>query len=106
MRNDAVLYTGATSASFASAKDRELTKKKKEAKEEKIEKRIKLSPVSEIVNAEIQKEIEKMRNIDYLNIESMITDEHFRSEMMARKKTIEKLTDVQLRLNNILREAK
>jgi len=106
MRNDAVLYTGVTSASFASVKDRELKAKKKELKEEKIEKRIKLSPVSELVTAEIQKEIEKLRNIDYLNIESMITDEHFRSEMMARKKTIEKLTDVQTRLTNILREVK
>lgn len=101
MRDDSALYTGASSASLSPTKEQPL---RKAQREDKIEKRSALAPFADIVATEIQKEIEKLRNIDYVEVESMIDDAQFRAEMMARKKTIEKLQGVQMRLNNILRQ--
>jgi hypothetical protein len=100
-RDDSLLYSGATSASFTSSKTNKVLA---EVKESKRENRIKLSPVSELVMGEFDKEIEKLQNIDYVNIEQMMLDEHFKAEMMARKKTIEKLREIKGRLQNILRK--
>lgn len=101
-RNDSTLYTGSSSASFGSKEQPVRTEKR----EEKHEKRLKLAPAGEVVKAEFQKEIDKLRNIDFLNIEEMLTDEHFKAEMMARKKTIEKLQAIQNRLKIILKAPK
>jgi hypothetical protein len=99
-RDDSILNTGSSSASFGTTQEQKIRVDKRE---QKIEKRAGLLPAGEIVRAEIQKEIDEVRSIDYLNIESMLTDEHFKSEMMARKKFLEKLIALQNRFDNILR---
>lgn len=97
-RNDSLLYTGGSSAVHKEQRD--------EPKKIKAVNRKKLLPAAEIVGAEFDKEISELRNIDYLNIESMISDEHFKAELMSRKKTIERLTNIKNRLNNLLRDNK
>jgi len=97
-RNDGMLITGASSASFA--------KQRVEAKEIKSAQRKKLLPAAEILSAEFDKEIEEISSIDYLNVEAMFSDEHLKAELMARKKTIERLKAIKLRLNNLLRDNK
>ena len=101
MRSDSVLNTGASSASFGSVKEQQIRIDKRE---EKIEKRAAPTPAGEVVKAEIQKDIDQISNIDYLEVESMLTDEHFRAEMMARKKTKEYLVNLRNRLDNLLRD--
>jgi hypothetical protein len=100
-RDDSVLNTGATSASFGSTQEQKI---RTELRDEKIEKRAKLKPAGEIVLAELQKDIDEAQNINYLNIEQMLTEEHFKSELMARKKYLEKLIELKNRFNNLLRE--
>lgn len=101
MRSDSILNTGSSSASFGSVREQQV---RAEKREEKIEKRAALLPAGEIVKAEIQKEIDEISNINYLEIESMLTDEHFKSELMARKKLVEKLVALRNRFDNLLRD--
>lgn len=98
-RDDSSLYTGATSAS-----NREQVIREK--RDKSIEKRANLLPAGEIVKAELQKEIDAVRNIEYLDIESMLTDEHFKSELMARKKFLERLIALKNKFDNLLRDNK
>lgn len=98
-RDDSLLYTGATSAS-----NREQVIREK--RDKSIEKRANLLPAGEIVKAELQKEIDAVRNIEYLDIESMLTDEHFKSELMARKKFLERLIALKNKFDNLLRDNK
>jgi hypothetical protein len=105
-RDDSLLYSGIGGSTRTSVSAENRAKAKEQKLQEKQDKRIKLAPAAEIVVAEIQKEIDALRTIDYLNIEDMLNDEHFKAEMMSRKKTIEKLNGVQSRLKNLLRERK
>lgn len=99
MRDDSSLYSGMTSVSFASVKTNPVIEK---AKEDKKEKKVKLSDASQIIVDFFDKEITNLQNIDYLKIEEMLTDEHFKAEMMARKKTVEKLKDIRGRISRIM----
>lgn len=98
-RDDSLLNTGATSVSKAKTA-------REETREQNKRKRYNLLPAGEIVRAEIQKEIDAIQNIDYLNIEKMLTEGQLRAELMARKKTIERLKAVMTRLDNLLRDNK
>lgn len=103
VRDDSILYTGSSSASFSSVQEQ---KRRSESRERSIEKRAALLPAGEIVKAELQKEIDMVRSIDYLDIESMLTDEHFRAELMARKKFLERLIALKNRFDTLLRDNK
>lgn len=103
IRDDSILYTGFSSASLSTAKEQ---KQRKERREKNVEKRSALLPAGEIVKAEIQKEIDMVKNIDYLNVESMLNDEHFRAEIMARKKFLERLIALKNRFDTLLRDNK
>lgn len=105
-RDDSVLYTGASSASFSSPRQIALEAKRNEQKVKAESTRRKLSESAELALEEIQKEIDEVSNINFLEIEGMLTDEHFRAEMMARKKLVEKLTSIKMRINNKLRDNK
>lgn len=48
-RSDNVLYTGQTSASFASGKDQELKEKREQSRQERLELRNQLKPIAEPV---------------------------------------------------------
>lgn len=104
-RDDSILNTGATSASFGSTQEQKLqAKKRMEMRDEKVELRAKLKPAGEIVRAEIQKDIDEAQKIDYLNIEEILSDEHLKSELMARKRYMQKLIELRNRFDNLLRE--
>ena len=105
-RDDSILYSGGSSASFASDKSKEREAKERERKQEALDKRQKLLPSEEIVMSEIDKQIAEVQNIDYLNVEQMLEDEHFKAELMARKKLIEKLKALKITLSNALRDNK
>jgi hypothetical protein len=105
-RNDSLLYTGASSASFGSSKQQAI---RKEISEEKIEKRVKLSPASELVMQELDKEIAALSVTDYKVIKAIIetgVPHALEIDMVSNGKTIEHLKAVKIRLQNILREAK
>jgi len=100
MSNDNVLNTGTTSSTFAPKPTRSVT----ERKEADAEKRAKLLPAADVVFAEIEKQITQMSTVEFMNLEEMLNDEHFRAELMARKKYVEYLKKLQIKMNNILRE--
>lgn len=99
MRNDGFLYSGIP----ASAPKRE-AKTRKTIAEDRRDARIVLTPAGDIVMEVLQREIDLLSTIDYLNIEQMMSDEHFKAEMMARKKTVERLKVVKTTLSNLLKE--
>lgn len=103
VRDDSMLYAGSSSASFSSVKEQKL---RSEKREQSIEKRAVLLPAGELVKAELQKEIDMVRNIDYLAIDSMMSDENFRAEMMARKKFLQRLIALKNRFDTLLRDNK
>lgn len=102
-RDDSLLNTGASSASFGSVKEQQL---RTDRREKSVETRAALLPAGEIVKAELQREIDKARNIDYLQVDQMLTDENFRAELMARKKYLQCLIALQGRFSTLLRDNK
>lgn len=105
-RDDSNLYTGATSASLNPQAATEVRKARVDMKTEKSRQRNDLLPAAEIVTKMIDDEIAEVSNINYLEIEKMLNDEHFKSEMMSRKKYVEKLKDFKTRVSNTLRDNK
>ena len=106
MKNIGLPYTGTSSTSFGSHRAEQVERKQEVAKDERADTRAKLLPAGDIISQEIQKEIDEITNINFLNIEQMLTDEHFKAELMARKKTIERLEAVKSRIANLLRDNK
>lgn len=103
MRDDSLLYTGTSSSSFSSAKDRELKDKRKERSKELQSRRTQLRDSGEVLVAEITREVLRLRTAPYPNEDTM-SDEQFRAERKGRKIAIETLVTVQNRLINLLRE--
>jgi hypothetical protein len=85
-RDDGLLYTGTTSASFASSKERGL--KERQAKEKELRQEVQANlradatPILEV----IAKEKRKIKFINEFAVEEMILPEHFQAEVIARKK--------------------
>jgi len=101
-RDDSLLYSGATSASFARPKVQELVQAKRE---EAKKKRQVLKPAGEILVAEINKELNDLMFGPYVD-EDKMTDDEFRVERRARRLTVEKINAIKGRLTNILRDNK
>ena len=85
-RDDTVLYTGTTSASFTSPKAEEVKDKQRTTRDARKERSHKLKPAAEPVLALVQKYKDKVMLITEFSVETMVTDEHFKAEIMARKK--------------------
>lgn len=85
-RDDSMLYSGATSASFSSPKAEELKAKQAEAKQGRLDVHQKLKPAAEVVLGLIDKHRNKFKYIGEFEDASFLSDETFRAEMMARKK--------------------
>lgn len=105
-RDDSVLYSGATSASFKSPKAQEVEDKQKQAQEERKEKKLKLKPAAEPVLELIEKHKKKVKSIEEFAIEDMITEEHFKSEVMARKKFYQFLLQFEQEIKIALKDQK
>lgn len=100
-RDDSILNTGATSASFAPREQKLRTDKR----EEQHEKRLKLLPAGELINAEFEKQINTLLYSPFPD-EDKMTDAQFRVERKGRRLAIKSLLMIQNRLAIILREPK
>lgn len=107
-RDDSSLYSGLSSSTFGITKDQETRAEKRKLKtEDKQNKRVVLLPAGELVKSELQKEIDKFSNINYINVKAIIASgvpNALEIEMLSNDKTIAALRSVQARLNTILRE--
>ncbi len=102
-RDDSLLNTGMTSASFATVRT---NKVREDAREVKAEKRSKLTPAAELVQEEIQKEIDKLLIVDYKVVKAVIASgipNGLEIDMLSNAKAKEALVAVQNRLSSILR---
>lgn len=108
-RNDNILYSGSSSASFGTTQQQKVEASRNEQRDQKIEARAKLKPAGEIVMAEIQKEIAELSDIKFAHVKELVASgipNALEIDMLSNEKTIERLKDIQNRLSNILREPK
>lgn len=98
-RDDSLLYTGQTSASFSHEDPI-----RQAIREQKKEIRGQLKPAAVVVFAEIKAEMEKVMNITQIDISGAKDEKTFMIEMMARQKYVAYLKQLQNKLDNILRE--
>lgn len=102
-RDDSLLYSGSSSASFGTAHEQPLRKKRSEEKKENLGK---LKPAADVVFAEIKAEKDSVMFLQNIPVEDAKDERLFMIEVMARKKYMEYLTRLQNKLDNILREPK
>ena len=102
-RDDSVLYGGSSSASFGTTHSE---KQRKDIVEDKKEKRGQLRPVAKIVFDEIKAEMNSVMYVPNIDVESATDERLFMIEVMARKKYVQYLKQLQNKLDNILRERK
>lgn len=105
MRDDSALYTGASSAAFTSPKSEEVKTKAQLRQDERKEKAFKLKPVAETILAIVDKYRNKVKSIEEFMVEDMITDEHFKSEVMARKKFMQFLGQFEQEIKIALKDS-
>lgn len=103
MRDDSLLYSGASSASFSSIKEQKVLTTRKDKKEEQ---RTQLKPSAAITFEVIDKEIDSVLRVDKLDIANAADERMFMIEMMARQKYVEYLHKLKARLTIVLREPK
>lgn len=103
MRDDNILYTGASSASFGTTKEAQIVAtKRKEVAEEKEGKRHLLKPSGELVKGEFDKQIALLR--DRRTIDLKQTPEDIKIELVARERAEQMILGVQNVVLNIMRE--
>jgi len=90
------------SASFASRKTQELNKAREDQRQEKREKRLKLTPAGDIVAAQFKKEVDLLIYSPYPD-EDKMSDEQFRTERRARRLAVASLLAIQNRINILLK---
>lgn len=93
MSRDEILHTGMTSASRAV---------RLKANEEKIDKQVKLKPSAKVVLEAIETEKQNILNLRSLIFDMGTEEEDLKSELLARKKYFNYLTQLQAVMNQIL----
>lgn len=100
-RDDSVLYTGQTSASFGSRPQ----PLRSDKRDEKIEKRTKLLPAAEIINEVIASEKRLVtEQLIRLPIDMKTTDEDVKSTLLAVQMNLAFIDRIHNKINNIMRE--
>ncbi len=94
-RDDSLLYTGATSASFKSRKE--------EVHQEKIEKKGVITPAAKIVFDLIEKEKVNVCDIRSLIVDRTTAEDDVKAELLARKLYTTYLSELRNKLKIILR---
>lgn len=105
-RDDGLLYSGASSAAFASPVEQEVKDKADLRKQDKLDKQNRLKPVADDILALINKHRDKVKSIEEFMVEEMITDEHFKSEVMARKKFMQFLGQFEREIKIVLKDVR
>jgi len=98
-RDDSILYSGASSASF---KD----EKKQEKASERSEVRLKLLPAKEIIDEEFKSTYDQLANIEFADLDAQMSQDNFKAVMLGRKYAIKHLRQLKTRLDNKLRNNK
>lgn len=104
-RDDSLLYTGASSASFTTPKSEEIKDKRDLKKQERKDAQHKLKPSAEVVLGLIERHKDKVKSIEEFAVEDMVSDEHFKSEVMARKKFYQFLMQFEQEIKIALKES-
>jgi hypothetical protein len=94
-RDDSLLYTGATSASFKSRKE--------DIHQEKIEKKGAITPAAKVVLDFIEQEKVNVCDIRSLVLDRTTDEEDIKAELLARKLYTAYLSELQNKLKIILR---
>lgn len=103
MRDDSLLNTGASSASFGTTRESQrVSEKRQEQSRAKHEQRLKLKPAGEIVQVELAKEFVVLDSLSTINVG--VSGEELKAEMMGRAIAKTRLEAFQTRILNILRE--
>lgn len=103
-RDDGVLYSGATSASFGSVKYTQIKEKRDTDKQQRLDTKHKMKPAAEPVLALIDKWRNKFKYIGEFEDAAFVSDETFKSEVMARKKFYQFLGQFEQEIKIALKE--
>lgn len=101
-RDDSMLYAGSSSAAFTH-KEQDVVKNRRDKKHEKKQQ---LQPVAEFIFQEIENEKKSVMYIKNIDITNVQDEKMFMVEMMARRKYVDYLDQLKLKLTIILREKK
>lgn len=104
-RDDSLLYTGSSSASFGSSKSKQLEEEREAKTEAKRELRHKLKPAAEVVNETIAGEKRLLtEKLMRLPIDMKTTDKEVKSTLLALQMNLAFIDRFHNKVNNILRE--
>ena len=96
------LYTGSNSGSFGNYR----TSQRDAIVAKKRENKAQLTPAYHIVKEAIDKEIAKVKDIEYLYVDGFVPDEQLNTELVARRKYLSYLKGLDAQLKQSLVEAK
>lgn len=107
-RDDSALWTGGSSASFASERNREQKAKDTDRKQQAHEARQKLLPAEELLIADYDAMIAEAKNTENVDVVGLIGigNHALEIEMLANAKFIERLKGAKVRMTNLLRDNK
>lgn len=104
-RDDSVLYSGATSASFTTPKAQQIKDKKQEAKEKRQEISHKLKPSAEIINAILDTEkILVTQELANLPLNVSTTEDNVKELLMAFQRNLVFIERVRNKINLALKD--
>lgn len=101
-RDDSMLYAGSSSMAFTH-KEQEVVKKRRDINHEKKQQ---LQPAAEVVFQEIENEKKAVMYIKNIDVSNASDEKMFMIEMMARRKYVDYLDQLKLKLTIVLREKK
>jgi len=104
-RDDSLLYSGATSASFTTPKAKEVKTKRDEVKEKRREVRHQLKPSAEIINTILEEErLLVVQDLANLPMNVSTTEENVKELLMAFQRNLVFIDRVRSKLNLALKE--
>lgn len=104
-RNDGNLYTGITSSSFVTPKTQQVTEKRDEKRERRLENSHKLKPAADLINTILDSEKAKVtQELANLPLNVTTTEENVKELLMAYQRNLHFIEHVRTRINNALKE--
>lgn len=106
-RNDSVLYTGATSASFSSPRAEELKAKRELKQQQRRDSQQRLKPSAEVINAILdQEKVLITKELANLPLNVSTTEENVKELLMTFQRNLQFIDRVKTKVNLALRESK
>lgn len=105
-RDDSLLYTGATSASFSSPKEQSVKEKQALSKQERLDRRHKLKPSAEIINNILDGERALViQDIASLPVDLNTSNQNVKEVLLAYQRNLLFIDRVRNKVNIALRES-